>query len=179
MTDPTPELLANNFAELCGRLLALALEHLTDADAAPPRSFLSAGVPAWDLDQCGQLALYPSLTMPGLPGVGQGGRPETSPHTLHTYALMLELARCVPTVQTDGESPIFPTTDELNAAGARLLRDYRLLDTFLARKVGINSKIRDPLCGTYGLREVAPGGVTTINPQGGMAAVRVAFSVVC
>lgn len=175
----TPEdalVAANNFVEVAQRLLALAVEFLNaaDADGSPDRSYLSAGTPPWDLGSCGQLVLYPTIVTPGYPGIGLGGRPDPSPNIGRTYYLTLELARCVPTI-ADGKAA--PKLADLQAAGERQVKDYRLLDLFVA-SLGPNSKLSDQLLRVYGVQAVAPGQIVAVQPQGGMAAVRVTFAVV-
>lgn len=160
---------------IAGRLLAMALEWFGDGDLAPKRSFRSVGVPTHDLNMCpSQLTLWIGPGQPGLAGQPTTGRVETSPSVqLRTYMFTFELARCVPVLQDDLSAP---SEADLDAAGAQALADYRSLDRFIA-SLGVNGKIKDGQLLNLGAKEVAAGGLSTVGPQGGVAAVRAAVSV--
>lgn len=167
-----PRPIAADLPGIASRLLAMAVDWL--GDDAPGRVYRSVGVPVWDLSNCAQLVIFPGTGVPGMVGSPTTGRPEISQSVqLRTYTFTLELARCVATVADDTGAP---SSADLDAAGERALKDYRALDRFIAG-LGFNSKIEDETLKALGVKSVAAGQLSTVGPQGGIAAVRAALGI--
>lgn len=163
MTSPTP--LVTDLPAICSRLLVLLVAAL---DNPPARQYRAVGVPAWDKEQ---VTLAVSPLIPGVPGFPTTGRFEDTPNGLRTVTIVAEVVRCQPTSDNGA-----PSADRLDASAAVHIADYQALDRFV-RALGFNGKVRDDQLTAAGMKGIAPGMTQTVSPSGGMAAVRLTFSI--
>lgn len=154
MADPITKL-----ADTADALLTVVADGLTAAGLqVPVRTYVADGPPAYD---CEQLVVALVRLYPGLPFQDDPGQPVLKATLLRSATLAVHLVRCLPAMKSGPRgADVFPTQDELNTSGMRVLTDAYVLPTSVVAAWHAGTFLG--LCDAMGVRELVPA-----EPQGG------------
>lgn len=163
---------ASRLYDLARSFLDVVVAHyLAQGVTLPERRYVCPGVPAWD---CEQFTVWCESSGP------HGGDPvaeqpdsqlESAGHALRYATLVVEVVRCVPTVNADNVDAEPPSADALEAAAELLYGDAILCPGAIVRAQRDGAL---PACSTLAVLSWQP-----LGPSGGLAggALRVRVSL--
>lgn len=128
----------------------------------PPRHYVSCGLPAWD---CEQATVYVERTFSGQ--VDQEDVAPISCLVVRSAVLVLEIARCVPMIDSEGDQPRIPTVQEETDAAELVLADPMLIVN-----AAVDGYRNGQLAGCRGLSVID---WEALGPEGGFAGGRQRF----